>query len=211
MKRILLSILILAALLPINAENLLYLGYTTCTPGESVTLLLFMRNDVETPSWQFEMTLPSGFTVAQDPTDADYLYVQLAGSRSTTRKHSVVASMNKSGNLFVTCSSDQNKTFSTGDGIVCSIVVKADSNIMPGDYTFTIKDAVITDAATNQSIYTQDKDCRVTVLKPTGMLSVTAHDAAADVYSLNGQHSSTPQRGLNIVKTANGVAKVIKK
>lgn len=210
-KTILFALAIFAGIVTANAGNQVTIDNATCVAGGQVTLSVGMVNEVEVTSWQLEMPPVTGFSVAKDPDDEDYLLVELATSRTTAKKHNAFdSSILTTGNLLVTCASTTNKTYAVGSGDICYITLDIADDVEPGEYTMTIMGAVLTDASDNHSIYPADATCTVTVTAAAGIRNV-GQSADTAVYNEAGQKLNTASRGLNIVKTNDGVKKVTKK
>lgn len=131
-------------------------------------------------SFQFDMVLPDGITLAGVS----------AGSKAVD--HSFTYINREEGFIRVFCYSLSNSTFNTGEGDVVKLTLKADDDIMIGDYDIDINniELVHTDLSTVRS---DAKKVSVSVFDPTDIVGVSAgnitfsvSDGGIDIVSANG-------------------------
>lgn len=99
--------------------NTVYFNTTSCKAGERFALPINMKNSEEITSFQFDVKLPEGISFAVDEFgDAE---VEISGSRTNSRRHTVGSKMQEDGSLRIICYSSMNNIFSGNDGVVLNI------------------------------------------------------------------------------------------
>lgn len=136
-----------ADVVPTNVSTLQYVVYApaiTVKAGEEVTLSLRMKNANPIATWQADLTLPEGVSIATDEYDDPKVVISTA--RTSLSRHSVSTRNLASGAVRILCGSASNKTFTGTDGEVVVITLKISDDIKPGDYAITLTDEVMAEA-----------------------------------------------------------------
>ena len=113
-------------------NNVLYSTETSAYPGKQVDVQINMKNTNAITSWQADLILPEGFSIAQDSYGDPAIWI--SGARTTSSKHSVSSSILDDGSIRLLCTSNTNKTFSGTEGEVATMTLNVADNVAPQDY-----------------------------------------------------------------------------
>lgn len=123
----------------VSEDNALVLEDVTAAPGSQFVLPINMVNVDEVTALQFDLYLPSGVTIAEE--DGEIL-IDLA-DRTTYRKHSLAFRQQADGAMRITCSSNNNATFSGNEGAIINITLNVSSTIEEKEYVIAAKNIEI--------------------------------------------------------------------
>lgn len=120
----------------------LYLNSCTLKKEKDQELAISMKNTEAITALQFELMLPDGFSMTQNP---DGLYkVDISTDRSSSTQHDIVEVKKlASGRYLILCSSLSNAAFAGNDGTVLSLYLDVDENVTDGDYSFVLKNIAL--------------------------------------------------------------------
>lgn len=187
--------------------------------GKSIVLPLRLKNTAAITSFQFDLRLPEGVTIATDSYgDAD---IQLATERTTLALHSLSSYVQSNGDMHVVCTSLKNATFSGNDGDVVLVRLNIAEGMEEGDYPIVLSNIEMVEPDMTKykvPLYTStlhiddyvvgdvDGDREVTVTDVTGVVNIilgipmtNANEKAADV-SGDGEVTVTDATGVvNII------------
>ncbi len=158
-------------------------------PTKPITLSVQLNNVNAISDYQFDLTLPKGFSIAMDEDDLEMIY--LSNERTTDRKHTYSYNMLSDSLLRVICYSNSTYTFSGTEGEVLTITLDVAADVADGDYNLMIKNIEMTepDGTAHKA---SDYPCKVTIV------SYTPGDTNND-----GNFSVTDVRGIvNMVLAA---------
>lgn len=126
--------------------NTIYFDNAESVAGGELTLSVKMKNSIEPTGFQFDLYLPEGVSVVQD---ADgFCDVVLSTERTTTsRTNTFDSAIQRDGSLRVLAASTKNYAFSGNDGEVCTIKLKIDGELEPGNYPLVLKNIELTNNA----------------------------------------------------------------
>lgn len=204
MKKTLLVIAALAMALGVSAQTLTISDFTI-KAGETKAITLDLTNSMEITAFQCDVMFPEGITIVQE--DGEYV-IDL--ERTTYKKHTLEAAEQKDGGIRFLCYSTGVKTFSDNSGAVVDIDIKAAENITSGEAKIKLYNVEITEPNGTKH-NPADAETKVTITSATGINNISLDDVAnAQYFSANGIQTNGAQKGLNIIKTKNGVVKVVK-
>ncbi len=123
----------------VSEDNALVLEDVTAAPGSQFVLPINMVNVDEVTALQFDLYLPSGVTIAEEDGE---LLIDLA-DRTTYRKHSLAFRQQADGAMRITCSSNNNATFSGNEGTIINITLNVSSTIEEKEYVIAAKNIEI--------------------------------------------------------------------
>lgn len=123
----------------VSEDNALVLEDVTTAPGSQFVLPINMVNVDEVTALQFDLYLPSGVTIAEEDGE---LLIDLA-DRTTYRKHSLAFRQQADGAMRITCSSNNNATFSGNEGAIINITLNVSSTIEEKEYVIAAKNIEI--------------------------------------------------------------------
>ena len=134
----------------VSKSNLLYIDNCEFKKGENRKLAIKLMNIKPITGLQFELKLPSGFSLSVNENN---LYKgEIDAERSSNLKHDIFEiSKLQSENYLVICGSTSNETFMGNEGTVISLYIDMNENVTDGDYTFAFKN--ITLACDNGEIF----------------------------------------------------------
>lgn len=149
-----------ANILPIGGEeyyasfdNALYVEKAAARTNREATLSLKMKNNVPITSFQCDIVMPEGVSIAME--DDEFYMIDLSTERTTAQKTNTFDSaLQTDGSVRVLCSSTRNYTFAGNDGEVATIKVNVADDVKGGDYFVLLKNVVMSDA--NGNTYKSD-------------------------------------------------------
>lgn len=137
-------------------DNTLYANAATGCVGGTVTIPIKMKNVTDVSGFQFNMELPTGFSVVK---------VERGNRIKTKIGDEYIFNFNSSaqadGTTFILCYTAQNVDINGNDGDVALVTVKIPDGIAKGDYTITMKDIELSKAGS--SIITERMTSLLTV------------------------------------------------
>ena len=167
-------------------------------PGEEKEILVHLNNpDLGVISFQFDLTLPEGLEILYDEEDGEkYFYVD-RGSR-LPRSYVVESNQFANGTYRILAYSNKNDLVKETLGDIIAITVKAADTMADGIYTINFSETVLTNVV-EQSVYTENTSCAVSVGNATGIEGVDAATARPTIYDLQGRPVDAKQRGVYII------------
>lgn len=132
---------------PTDISTLDYAVYAqtvTAKAGEEVTLSVRMKNANAIATWQADLVLPEGTSIATDEYDDPKVVISTA--RTSASRHTVTTKTLADGSIRILCSSASNKTFTGTDGETVIITLKVSDNMEAGDYAITFNNEVMAEA-----------------------------------------------------------------
>lgn len=163
--------------------------------GETTRIPLLLDNPTDdVASLQCDLLLPHGVSVEN---------VELANERRSNQQADF--EMLADGSVRILIASNTNRPFKSTEGIVAWVTLKASSNAMPCVTTLEIDNTVLTNNGNRMT--TADKVVPLTIGGATGIAGITTESQSIDIYSITGQHQSSLQNGVNIIKSLDGKIK----
>ena len=102
-----------------------------------------LNNEAAISDIQFDLYLPTGFSVAYD--EDDEARIEVNTTRTTAKRHSVDY-LEKTGFTRIMCTSSKGYTFSGNSGPVVDIYIIKDANVSSGTYTVSLKNIAISNS-----------------------------------------------------------------
>lgn len=133
-----------AEVVPTDVTSLDYAVYAqsvTAMAGEEIKLSVKMKNAKAIATWQADLMLPEGVSIATDEYGDPKVVVSTA--RTSTTRHSITTKNLANGAIRILCGSASNKTFTGTDGEVAIITLKISNDIAAGDHAILFKDEVM--------------------------------------------------------------------
>lgn len=175
-------------------DNTIYIEPVKANAGETLTLSVKMKNNVEAEGFQFDLCLPEGATVTCDADDLPEAY--LSTERTTARRtNTFQAAMQPDGSLRVMAASTNASVFTGNDGEVCIVKVRLADDMALGDHALLLRDVAISDANA-QSHNIKLVEATLTVSDAAGideMMNNKQHTMAA-IYDLQGRRVTNTSR-----------------
>ena len=156
-------------------------GNVEAKKGETVELPVSLNNgDVKVTSFQFDLYLPEGVTVELD--EYDEPMVEAASAR--TDKYTVcTAAQQADGAYRFLLYSSKNNSIKGTEGVILTTNIIL--NAAPGDYTFAIKNAKVTESETFTKINCPETTASLTV-KPIPAESITLDKTSIELSTTAG-------------------------
>ena len=192
-----------------SINDVIYVDDVTAQAGNKVTLSVQMKNNtIAVRGYQFDMYLPDGASFVME--DDAYL-AELSTKRTTVKKMNYFdCAKQEDGSLRVLCASTKTYTLDGTSGEVCTVEIKLDGKIANGQKEIIIKNAIATDPDAKR-FELPSATCILNVGSTNAINGVSASDEAADVYSVSGVRQAKTQKGINIVRSADGSVKRVAK
>ena len=102
-----------------------------------------LNNEVAISDIQFDLYLPTGFSVAYD--EDDEACIEVNTTRTTAKRHSVDY-LEKTGFTRIMCTSSKGYTFSGNSGPVVDVYITKDPNVSSGTYNVSLKNIAISNS-----------------------------------------------------------------
>ena len=158
MKRIVTSLLCLASILNLLAQDQFYIEDFTIYSGETKTVSIMLDNEIEYTAIQADIMLPDGLSVAIE--DGEYVF-DLTDRKSRT--HTISSNLLSSGAIRILIASQQKKVFNGNSGALVTFDVIADANLT-GPKVITLSNVIASE--TNSTTHAlPETTCSVTVVK----------------------------------------------
>ena len=193
------------------------------TAGKTTEVAVELTSDREYVGFQFDVILPEGLSVAlveggeEGELDA-YLDRSMAASSHTLFAGPKTSEEDGDFYRFL-CVSLSNAKFRKTSGTIVHIVIQADENVSAGEYVGTIKEirfaenvlgedgkAITTEYLLPEATFTVT--CKED--PATGINEITTGGAAKQIYTLDGKQVKTAQKGVNIVRQADGTVQKVR-
>ena len=112
--------------------------------GSVISVPINLKNVNAIATWQADLVLQEGFTVATD-TYGDPM-ITVSGSRTSSTRHSIVSNTLDDGAVRILYNSSSNKTISGTDGEVATLTLNVAEDVEPGDYPIIFRNIVMSEA-----------------------------------------------------------------
>lgn len=115
-------------------SNAFYIPSTTLSAGAQQTLNINLKNENEITAFQFDLTLPSGFTINTMLNDDDEQVPNVQLTDRKKSKHQLSCIQQEDGSYRIVVISMSNQTFRDNDGAIVAVNVTASSTMSSGSY-----------------------------------------------------------------------------
>lgn len=119
----------------------IYTSPASAKKGGQVTISVNLKNINSIATWQADLILPNGVTIAKD--DAGDEQILLSTARTSTSRHSIGWNTQSDGSIRLLCGSNTNKTFTGTDGEVATIVLDVNQSLNEGSYPIIFKNILM--------------------------------------------------------------------
>lgn len=131
-----------------EAKNTLRIADFTLEAGKQVKIPVLMTNTADIAVLQFDLKIPEGFVLACD-SYGDAL-IDISTDRTTSRQHVVSYKTITDGFVRIVVTSPHNAVFAGKSGAVVEFTVDVPRALEAGDYTFELKNMVLTTPSLNE-------------------------------------------------------------
>lgn len=187
-----------------SAENKMYFQDFDISAGETKDVLIYMDHDVEMCSFQAQIYLPEGLSIATN-TKGKY---KLSIVEDRIDDHILSSALQSDGSVMMLAVSLTNSTYYgvSGDAIVSCTLVADDT--FEGTHTIELKNIIMNDPAATKFV---SVDTSATINgNATGVEDVlSGADGEAEYYNLQGMKVEKPENGVFIKKQGGKATKVI--
>jgi len=136
-------------IIPISVEptDLSTLDYALYCPDTVVvgkklfTLPICLKNQNLITSWQADLVLPEGFSLATD--SYGDLMAEVSGDRTNASRHGITVKKMESGNIRLLFASQSNKEITGTDGEVATLTINIAEDVAEDDYAITLKNILM--------------------------------------------------------------------
>ncbi len=133
------SVLMLFLANNLFAENALYIPATSISAGEAQTLSVSLKNKDEITAIQFDIKLPSGFSVNTYVNEDEETVPDIQLTERKKSKHQLSCTQMGEGSYRVVVISSTNQTFRDNDGALVNISVTASTTLSSGQYNVSLR------------------------------------------------------------------------
>lgn len=161
-----------------HADNIVYIASSTIEAGNTITLAVNLRSDSQASACQFDLVLPEGITLA---TNSDGQPDITMGNIVNKSRHILDCAPMSDGSIRFICYSLNSTLFTSTNGVVAYIKLKADSSCSAGKKSITIRDAVIATPAAVTTYVTTPSVSTLTVKEAPILQGDVNRDGRVDV------------------------------
>lgn len=187
-------------------RNYFFVADTVVTEGRTLLLPIVLNNDNELAAFQCDVYLPEGLTLLRNEEgDPD---VRLDAGRATS-SHIIMAHAQADGGIRVAAYANPTKDFKGSNGVLFYLNLQSYWDLQ-GEKTVEIR-KIICSTADASTVLLSDVTAVVNVQeRPSSVSDIISLDNVQTVYySVMGEASDTPHKGLNIVKHTYGNGQVV--
>ena len=182
--------------------------------GQEATLSINLTGAEQFIAAGMYVTFPEGVTAATKKSGDPKCKVGMAAFDEDEEEytHNITAKLQNPTTLKFAVASMANAAF-YADGELASFTITCDENLAAGTYEGALKTIEFSKADRSGLFKMEDQTFTINVVNPVGIETLSADKAQiSEVYSVSGAQQNGLQKGINIVKFANGeVKKVIVK
>ena len=183
--------------------------------GSQATFTIDITNATSLIAAASYIQLPEGMTFAEDEYGLMLFEGDVIGKTRTGFTHSVSPKLHAPNRVkYAILDTAGNRQFKNDEGSLLEVTVEAASDMATGEYTGSLETIELSAYDREVGlIKIPDVTFNIKVTNPVGIESLSADKAQiSEVYSVSGAQQNGLQKGINIVKFANGeVKKVIVK
>ncbi len=191
----------------LDGDVMFYVGQDeyNVNPGDEFTVVVNISNTATLASMQCYITIPEGLELVEN---ADGLLFDLTEELAEVFGMSIGDDLAAEGKYFFALSSYFNEPL-PDEGVLFTFNLKATENLPETAEILIDKFLVANKAAKGFNL---DNQIKVTVSNAvaTGIDAAKASVAGAEYFTVGGQRVAAPQKGINVVKMANGEVKKIR-
>lgn len=208
MKKIFSTLFFLLAGMTAFAQSLT-VDAVKVVPGTPVDIALNVTDATKFMAAGLYIQLPEGMTFVYDDEEEAYI----VGGDVLAKSHSVAEKLQSSTLVKIAITSMKNNAFKNDEGTLATFKASCGAGVELGKYTGTVKTIEFSNADKSGLFTLDDVDFTIEVTDADAIEAINADDAnISEVYSVSGAQQNGLQKGVNIVKYANGeVKKVIVK
>lgn len=146
-----------------DLDNVIYIEPTKAFAGDQTTLSIKMKNSATIRSFQFNLYLPSGVTVATNSKG------KIQASLNTERlneddEHILSAIEQNDGSILFLCDSQYEENFTGNDGEVATVTLNVSESLKAGDVPITLKNIKLIENNNSNYYETSNFSTNLTVL-----------------------------------------------
>lgn len=208
MKKIFSTLLLLVAGMAAYAQEApLSVGDVKVVPGGQAEVVLNLTGATNFCAAGMYITLPEGFKFVEDEEEEDYV----VGGDILAKSHSVAANLQADNTVKFAITSLKNAAFKADDGVLASASFTCPEDAQIGNkLEGAIKVIEFSNADKSGLVTQEDVAFTIEICTADAIESLNADDAnISEVYSVSGAQQNGLQKGVNIVKYANGEVKKV--
>lgn len=190
----------------VTTSDKMYCSDVHIAPGGTATLPVNLDNNGKYCSFQFDIILPDGITVANSIGKNGKVKYEASIVTDRCTDHTLASNLLKGNRYRVVVFSLTNTDLEGTSGPVVNITLKADDTLKEGKLNLKMEGVVLA-TADEKEYYPADSESTVTVSTDTGINGITVDPSSVKIYDLQGRKVNKPTQGVYIV---NGKKVVIK-
>lgn len=180
-------------------------------PGETKEMevnLSSLYNDLSQA--QFDLVLPEGLSVVGMNGELDIMAGDLVASGKRGFSHTIASAQREDGTVRVLCLSDSNTPFTSNNGSIVRITVQADESLSGENCELTLSNIMLSRADASK-VNVAGVKANVKVKDSTTEINGIGNNGAqhVDIYSIDGVRTDRLNKGINIIRTAEGKTRKI--
>ena len=180
-------------------------------PGETKEVevnLSSLYNDLSQA--QFDLVLPKGLSVVGMDGELDIMAGDLVASGKRGFSHTIASAQREDGTVRVLCLSDSNTPFTSNTGSIVRITVQADENLSGENCDLALSNIKLSHADASK-VNVAGVKANVKVKDSTTGINRIGNDGAqqVDIFSIDGVRTGKLNKGINIIRTADGKTRKI--
>lgn len=190
----------------VTTSDKMYCSDIHIAPGGTATLPVNLDNNGKYCSFQFDIILPDGITVANSVGKNGKVKYEASIVTDRCTDHTLASNLLKGNRYRVVVFSLTNTDLEGTSGPVVNITLQADDTLKEGKLNLKMEGVVLA-TADEKEYYPADSESTVTVSTDTGINGITVDPSSVKIYDLQGRKVNKPTQGVYIV---NGKKVVIK-
>lgn len=121
-----------------------YTSKVSVSADSEVALSVCLKNEQPIATWQADLELPKGFTIAQN--EFGDLMIVVSGTRTSQSRHSIATNTLENGMVRFLYNSASNFTIQGTDGEVATLTLHVSADVEPGEYPIVFRNIVMSEA-----------------------------------------------------------------
>ena len=151
-------------------DNVIYIEPFVENKGNRDDISIKMKNSAEIRGFQFELVLPEGITPVEED---DVILCGLNPDRSPknslgTLYHTIEAKRQDDGSYRILCGSQQEKSFSVGDGEIAKLYVNVSPDMATGDYPIILRNIKLSETDISHFYQVEEVVTKLTIVDIIG-------------------------------------------
>ena len=173
---------------------------------QEATLSIQMKNTVAIRGFQFDLYLPEGVTAVKNAKGR--IQASLSNGRlPEDDEHTLTVQSQADGAIRFLCGSQYDETFTGTSGEIATLKVNIAEGLTDGSYPIVLKNMRLSETDISKYYDWDEVETTITV----DLIENIKYEMASgsQFYNLSGQFLTQPQRGVNIIRSADGTTRKV--